>query len=182
MITAIFIDGAYLTRVLQSFGSPRVRYEAILDWIVPRGKLFRAYYYDCLPYQSPEPSEEERDLVSGKQGFFNRLSSIPRFKVKLGRLVYRGTDDKGYPIFAQKGVDLLMGLEIANLASREKVQCMALLTGDSDFIPAVDLIQNQAIIAKLIHGPTGTYHRGLWNAVDERQEISEEILAELVKK
>ncbi len=182
MITAIFIDGAYLTRILKSFGSPKVRYEAILDWIVPREKLFRTYYYDCLPYQSPKPTEEERDLVSGKQRFFNRLSSIPRFKVKLGRLVYRGTDDAGYPIFAQKGVDLLMGLEIANLASRERVQCMTLLTGDSDFIPAVELIQSQAIIAKLIHGPTGTYHRGLWNAVDERKEITEDLLADLTIK
>ena len=69
------------------------------------------------------------------------------------------SDDAGYPIFAQKGVDLLMGLEIANLASRERVQCMTLLTGDSDFIPAVELIQSQAIFTgqqALITGGYGT--------------------------
>lgn len=104
MKTAVFIDGAYLSSVLKMFGSPRIRYEKLLNWIVPQERLFRAYYYDCLPYQSANPTEEERDFVSGKQRFFNSLSAIPRFKVQLGRLVYRGTDEKGCPVFSQKGV------------------------------------------------------------------------------
>lgn len=179
MKTAVFIDGAYLSSVLKMFGSPRIRYEKLLNWIVPQERLFRAYHYDCLPYQSANPTEEERDFVSGKQRFFNSLSAIPRFKVQLGRLVYRGTDEKGCPVFSQKGVDLRMGLDIANLTSRSMVQCIALVTGDSDFIPAVEMAQSQALITQLIHGPQNTYHSELWNLVDERMEITEGVLSKL---
>ena len=88
MKTAVFIDGAYLSSVLKMFGSPRIRYEKLLNWIVPQERLFRAYYYDCLPYQSANPTEEERDFVSGKQRFLT-FESIPTVKYT-GRLVYGG--------------------------------------------------------------------------------------------
>jgi hypothetical protein len=73
MLEAVFIDGGYLTGVLRSLGLPRIDYHRIASWACGREELFRTSYYDCLPYQPPHPSEEERRRVSEAQRFFTAL-------------------------------------------------------------------------------------------------------------
>jgi hypothetical protein len=59
-LAAVFIDGGYLTNVLRGLGKPRLDYAQFALWAAEGCQLFRAYYYDCLPYQSASPSPEER--------------------------------------------------------------------------------------------------------------------------
>jgi len=55
---AIFIDGGYITALARDVFSVRVDFERLVDKITEtiasrmgeRVVLFRAYYYDCLPY------------------------------------------------------------------------------------------------------------------------------------
>lgn len=176
MNAAIFIDGGYLVTILKKYGSPKVDYEKLVDWACDGYQRFRAYYYDCLPYQSFNPSVEESKKLASKQRFFNKLNQIPRFTIRQGRLEYRGTSDDGSPVFVQKRVDLQLGLDIASLVSKSKIDLAVLFTGDSDFVPAVSLAQEQGVLVRLVHGPARTYHQELWDAVDERWELTEEII------
>jgi len=46
---AVFIDGAYLDKVLQEeFNSPRIDYEKLAHWMTRGVPLFRSYYYHCI--------------------------------------------------------------------------------------------------------------------------------------
>jgi len=180
---AIFIDGGYVYHILKdNFGIDNysIDYEKFVKWISGNSIILRTYYYDCLPYQSPQPTPRERRFVSKKQRFFLYLEKLSRFCVRQGKLVYRGNDDHGEGIFIQKRVDLLLGLDLGSLVSTHKVDEVAIITGDSDFIPVVEFVKREGVIVWLIHGPLYTYHRDLWQATDERKEITQNVINNIV--
>lgn len=82
----------------------------------------RTYYYHCPPYQSNPPTEEERERLSSRQKFFSALSRLNRFQLRLGKLEKRGEDAKGKPIFVQKRVDIMLGVDMVQLASTSQIQ------------------------------------------------------------
>ncbi len=176
---AVFVDGGYLARILKDLGEPRIDYALLTRWAAEGYDLFRTYYYDCLPYQGPNPSDEERRRVSARQRFFTGLNRLDRFIVRLGRLAQRGTDGTGNPIFEQKQVDLQIGLDLATLIAKDRVELVALVAGDSDLLPAVKRAREEGILVRLIHGPRSTYHRDLWNEADERRDITTEIVSRM---
>ena len=93
---AIFIDGAYLQKIsYQASITYRMDISKLVDCIAGDLPIRRVYYYDCLPYQSPQPTEEEKDRFSKKQKFFQALESFDRMEVRLGRLEKRGEDRAG---------------------------------------------------------------------------------------
>ena len=55
------------------------------------------------------------------------------------------------PNIQQKGVDLRMGLDIARLALRELVQAIAVVTGDSDLVPAFKFARREGVRVYLDH-------------------------------
>jgi len=55
-LSAVYIDGGYLTNVLRALGKPRIDYAQFAAWCAQGFEVFRVYYYDCLPYQGPMPS------------------------------------------------------------------------------------------------------------------------------
>ena len=176
-------DGGYLSKLLKKhFGEPTVDYAKFSKQAAESYTVFRTYYYDCPPYQSKAPTPEESQFLSGKEKFFKALRQLERFEVRLGRLEYRGTDDEGKQVFAQKRVDLQMGLDIASLAGKSRVQMMTLVMGDSDLIPAVEFAKQEGILTRLVHGPRGTYHQDLWERVDERKEITMEFINRILRK
>jgi len=188
-LAAVFIDGGYLTSVLRGLGRPRLDYAQFAAWAAEGYDVFRVYYYDCLPYQSALPSPEERARYSAAKKWIDTLNRLEHFKVRLGRLQYRGTDDDGAPIFQQKRVDLQLGLDIASLitANRPGISMVVLVTGDSDLIPAVAAAQEAATLVRLVHGPKDaqgrpSYHQDLWDLVDERREISSEVIRSMERK
>ena len=175
---AIFIDGGYINHLFKDnfvIGNYSIDYEKFVKWISGDSTILRAYYYDCLPYKPFNSTRIERERFSKKQKFFFSLEKIPRFCVRQGKLAYRGDDDTGHPIFTQKGVDLLLGMDLGSIVSTRKVDEVAIVAGDSDFIPVVEFAKKEGVIVWLIHGPSGTYHTDFWQATDERKEITQEI-------
>ncbi len=180
---AIFIDGGYIQNIFRKLNTKydNLDFEKLIQWISGKNIIFRTYYYDCLPYQSATPTKKERNLLSKKQKFFNSLDKISHFCIRRGKLVYRGKNSEGKPIFVQKRVDLKLGLDIGFLVYNNKVDLITIVTGDSDFMPIVKIAQDYGIIVNLIHGPKLTYHEELWRQVDERKEINETNLKSFLK-
>ncbi|WP_157724000.1 hypothetical protein [Thermincola potens] len=105
--------GAYLDRIFQDeFNSPKVDYEKLAIWMSQGVPIFRTYYYHCLPYQSNPPTDQERERFSKRQSFYNRLSQLPRYEIRLGKLERRGKTEDGTPLFIQKRVDILLGVDL----------------------------------------------------------------------
>lgn len=184
--SAIFIDGAYLDRLLErEFARARLDVGRLVQELAADSAILRSYYYDCPPYQSDPPTEDERLRTAAKDKYFTALSRLPRFEVRLGKLAFRGRTSEGKPIFQQKRVDIMLGVDMVQLAATRQIQRAILLAGDSDFVPAVEAVKPHGVLVMLWHGPRirgeATVHRELWESCDERFEI-DKVLIEKVRR
>ncbi len=171
---AIFIDGGYLDHVLTDLGIfGKLDYKAFADALKGSGDLLRAYYYHCLPWQSPQPTAQESQRLANMQKFLAAVDRSPRYLVRQGKLAYRGTRQDGTPIFEQKQVDILMATDIVMLSAKRQVTEIVLVTGDSDFLPAVKIARDEGVVVRLAHGVgSNRPHNELWDTVDERLELT----------
>ena len=184
---AIFVDGGYLDALAEEEFNVHVDMgklgEEIRRIIATKTQdsieLLRTFYYHCLPYQSNPPTQEEAIRFGKKRKFFNALSYLPRFTIREGRLMFRGKDINGQPIFQQKRVDLLLGLDFALLSGKRQIAHAAVLSGDSDLIPAFRVAKEEGVLVWLFHGPRiskkdgySTFANELWQEADERYEIN----------
>lgn len=183
---AIFIDGGYITALAEKGFNIWMDFEKlpgeILRIVTAKTPepldLLRTYYYDCLPYQSNPPTASEAERFAKSRKFHDFIGRLPRFIVREGRLKFKGLDANKEPIFQQKRVDLMLGLDIALLSAKQQVSHIAIVAGDSDLIPAFEVARNESISVWLFHGPrtsridgASTYASELWAAADERHEI-----------
>ena len=100
------------------------------------------------------------------------IPKYPFFAARLGETAFRGwavkpakLREKGpniavtstdlSPVIGQKGVDMRIGLDIASLTLKRIVQVIVLVTGDSDFVPAMKFARRegtQLFLVTLDHG------------------------------
>ena len=83
-------------------------------------------------------------------------------------------------------MDLQLGLDFALLSGKRQITHVALVAGDSDLIPAVEVARQEGISVWLFHGPRNsrldghqTYAQGLWDTIDERFELGTELMAKV---
>ena len=172
---AIFVDGGYLDKVLESeFPNADLSYQKLSAALAGAGDLLRTYYYHSLPYQGTPPTAEQQARYSGRRSFFNALERLPRYTVRLGRVAHVGRSRRGGPIFEQKQVDILLGIDLVLLAAKHLIQEAILVTGDSDFIPAVAVAKAEGVLVRLYHGVNP--HNSLWQEADERVQFTPEFI------
>jgi len=147
--------------------------------LVPH-RLHRIYFYDAAPSAEiiENPFSKERTDFSvtrayraneamhdqlASEGFFaNRLGELsfdgwtPKKdlrKATEGSLTLRSDDIK--PVVNQKGVDMRIGLDMASLSLKKLSSIIVLVTGDSDFVPAMKFARRegaQVFLVTLGHG------------------------------
>jgi len=96
---------------------------------------------------------------------------LPRFEIRLGKL--RKTGDPNHP-YEQKGVDVLMSIDITHLSVSNTIQRAIIITGDSDFCPAIKMAKEKTLI-KLVYY-LGTAGNELRDLRAERMEIDQELI------
>lgn len=194
---AIYIDGGYLDKLSENEFSVWVDLQKFVEAIIKQVAvktpepvdLLRAFYYHCLPYQSNPPTLEEQRRFADKRRFFDALQHLPRFTVRQGYLAFRGRDASGQPIFQQKRVDLQLGLDFALLSGKRQISHAAVVSGDSDLIPAFEVAKAEGVSVWLFHGPrvsskTGepTYAEQWWLAADERFELTQVFMESVARQ
>lgn len=138
-------------------------------------RLHRVYYYDAKPLekitQKPLGGGKinfgKNPIVSTSAQLFNQLKQLPYFALRIGELSFSGwrvvetklksnevtaeiTENDLRPNIQQKGVDMRIGMDIAALALKKQVQVIVLLSGDSDFVPAMKFARREGIQVYLI--------------------------------
>ena len=183
MATMVFVDGGYLDKVLENeHPGKRIDYALLATELAKPGTVLRTYYYHCLPFQSSPPTEDERQRYSAKHKFMKALDNLPRFQVRQGRLVRRY--EGGKSIYTQKGVDTSICVDMALLAGKGKFTDAALVSGDSDLVPAVEAVKPEGVLVTLWHGKrTGSSKpsRQLFEVCDERREITGELINRVLR-
>ncbi len=175
---AIFIDGGYLDAIVRDdCGGGRIDYRKLAQKLASGIDVLRTYYYNCLPYQRTPPTAEEKTRFSQAEKFYGALRGLPRFEVRLGMLVFRGTDDAGKPIYVQKGVDIQFGVDLVLFSAKQQITHAALIAGDSDLIPAINVAKNEGVLIHLYHG--SSVHWKLIEAADDRTQITTGFLSDI---
>ena len=69
---AICIDNGYFIKLCMDMGAAKVDFCKFVEFISKRCNLKKitSYVYDCMPFQSKEPTKEERERYSKKDKFF----------------------------------------------------------------------------------------------------------------
>lgn len=180
---AAYMDAGYIEKVLMhEHPGVKIDYGKLSRRMAGADELLRAYYYNCLPYQSNPPTAEEKERYDKKFRFIDALNYVPRFQVRLGQLACVGIDSSGKKIFQQKRVDLMLGVDMALLAGKGKITSVALFSGDSDTIPAVEAVKQEGVLVTLWHGPlkgADAPSRELYKLCDERVELTSAIVADI---
>ncbi|MFP3943330.1 MAG: NYN domain-containing protein [Alphaproteobacteria bacterium] len=92
------------------------------------------------------------------------------------------SEETGEPIFQQKRVDIMLGVDMALLAGKGRISRAAILAGDSDFIPAIEVVKQEGVLTTLWHGPSTPLtrpSRELVEICDERIELTGEFIEKI---
>ncbi|MCK4456722.1 MAG: NYN domain-containing protein [Thermoplasmata archaeon] len=167
--SALFIDGGYFAKVLKCVGEPRIDYLRLSERVCEGSERLRTYYYNCMPYQSEPPTHEERTRYSKAYKFIFTLKRLPRFEVRLGKLGRIGGQ------FVQKRVDILLAVDLVRMSWGKQIQTAVLLTGDSDFVSAVQAAKDAGVLTKLYFSSSAV-HDELLDACDDCFEIAVDLI------
>ncbi len=81
----------------------------------------------------------------------------------------------------------MLGLDFAILSGKNQVTHVALVAGDSDFLPAIEVAKQEGVAVWLFHDPkvnsrgNWTFAEELWLAADERVEMTREFLESVAR-
>ena len=173
--TAVLIDGGHVRSQAQRAGrpyDPSLIANIALACRVEGENIQRVLYYDCAPYtgQVRLPVSGETFQFTGSDAWLHELARKDLFAVRRGVLKFRGwiprrtpihlgqtilTDGDFKPDFEQKGVDMRIGLDMANYAATRAVDLLVLMTNDTDCIPAMKYARRAGLQVALAHLPTG---------------------------
>ena len=179
MKTILLIDSGYLRDI---FKKERKFYNAdgiealshhIINTINQTSplSLLRILFYDCKPFEGAIklPISQQEKKFTVKDFTLNNLSARDYFAIRCGTLKFRGwnrketsyqkqtvSDSDFEPSFEQKGVDMRIGLDIAQYAEDKSVDQIILISNDTDCIPAMKFARRGGIVMSLVEFVTLT--------------------------
>ncbi len=133
-----FIDGGYLRRQLMDitgtddFTIKNLPYKLNKKFFGGRiqGEIIRVYYYDAI-CEHTEPRYKEQRIL------FDKINGTEFYEVKLANLIKKG-DGR----YEQKGVDVLISVDMMSKAYENHYDVAIVIMGDRDFLPLIKSIKD----------------------------------------
>ena len=128
------------------------------------------------------PTEAEKDRLARKHNLIVSLGHLPKFTVRMGKLVVLGENREGRRIFYRKQLDCMMagpGVE----AMSGRIDSVALFCTDEEIVPAVKAVKDVGVTVRLWHGtsPRTFASTDLINLADEHRHLNQDILNRIQK-
>jgi uncharacterized LabA/DUF88 family protein len=156
-------------------------------------QLFRVYYYDCHPFGRDLTNPVDKTVTAfgstpqftARTQFLNDLAVSNHVAFRRGELKCGGWRIKkssqfsmvrtGRPVaaddlepdFRQKRVDMKIGLDIAWLSSKRIVDTLIIVSGDSDFVPAMKFARREGVRVAVVPMESKTFPIVLREHADE---------------
>ncbi|HEY4546032.1 MAG TPA: NYN domain-containing protein [Pedomonas sp.] len=149
-------------------------------------ELVRVFYYDCRPYQGETqlPVSGEAYHFKSGGGWLDELAGRDYMCVRTGMLKFRGwkpkmlpmpsgnlTDQHFRPDFEQKGIDLRLGLDLANMIEKRAADRVVLVAADTDLIPAMSLARTSPVQLIGVDFPNSPLHGEILSHFDVMREV-----------
>lgn len=127
----VFIDGSNFYHVLnQHFSRNDIKFGKFAEKLAGERELVRTYYYNIRQESNSRGHDDQEKFLSA-------LYEIPYFEVKLGIVKQRGD------AMVEKGVDMMIGVDILKNAYENLYDTAILVSGDGDFYPALQAAKDQ---------------------------------------
>jgi uncharacterized LabA/DUF88 family protein len=169
---AVMVDGGHLRVAIKRAQKPFTAdfiERVSLSCALATEEIVRILYYDCAPFTGetilPVSKQKVQHTHSGPL-WLHELARKDFFAVRQGVLKFRGyaikknhqpsippQDSDFVPRFEQKGVDMRIGLDMALFSANRSVELIALMTNDTDCIPAMKYARRAGIQVALVQLP-----------------------------
>ncbi len=130
----LFIDGNHLFHRLQdSYGFADIDIEKLCKNMcgIERSLIQIRYYYSpFLPEMDKKNSQKQRHIIS-------KIQKTPIFDLSKGKYIQKGNTG----IYTEKGIDVKIAIDMVHLAMDDHYDVAILLSGDSDFVPAINFVR-----------------------------------------
>jgi len=145
----LFIDGAYLSLVSKFIGNGKpLKFDIkkFAENLAKKESLSykEIFYYNCPPFQSEPPTIEQEKRKAGYDKFIIKLKTS-RIQVREGRC--QMIDRK----FTQKGVDVLLTIDMIRNAIKSNIKKFIIIACDTDFVPAINNIRKEDKIRVILY-------------------------------
>lgn len=175
----VFIDGSNLYHVLgQTCGRHDLQFDKFAQKLANGRDLRRVYYYNIR-----QEAFEDRANASDQDKFLSSLYDTPHLEVKLGIWKQRGST------MVEKGVDVMLAVDLVTHAYKEHYDTAIIVSGDADFYPALqaakdvgkhievaafetNISSEAARVADLHIKLTKTFFTGLWMTRAQQRQRS----------
>ena len=162
------IDGGHLRSYLKKARKPLtadyIELVGLRCGIQSSEEIIRILYYGCAPFAGTTTAgfttgrcSQYHCAVASRSRAQRPLRSSPgRFEISRlrGQKNHQPSnppvDSDFIPKFQQKGVDMRIGLDMATISANRSVELIALMTNDTDCIPAMKLARRAGIQVALI--------------------------------
>ena len=160
--TTIFVDAGYLIAVTRRKNK---RVDLVkLSKVLAKDSWEKTIFYSALPkFGTTEYSNAQR--------FHSKIARLDKFEVRFGRLQY---DKRGKA--TQKGVDMKLGIDLVQMSMKKDFDVAILITGDSDFLYAVQKAREANVKIKLAHFPGSSINREFQQSFDEYELLHDALL------
>jgi uncharacterized LabA/DUF88 family protein len=144
----LFIDGGFLDAMIEKtrkyFGLSEpieYRYENVT------GGFTRSFYYDAYPTRKTNQSDEQyRDMIVAKERKFRKINLAPGVHTREGITRNRTA---GESRLEQKGVDILLAVDVFRHATHGNMSEAHIMTTDIDFFPLFDALRETRVSTHL---------------------------------
>ena len=165
---AIFIDGSNLYHSLEeNCGRYDLNFHAFAQKLARGRTMFRTYYYNVL--QDPERSPQG---YQDQQKFLTALYNTPYLEVRLGGAKTRGATT------IQKGVDIMIAIDLLRFAWEDRYDVAVLVSGDGDFAYAVQTVKDMGKHVEVAAFPANLSWE-LVNVSDDREFFTPDYFEDL---
>lgn len=133
----IFIDWAYVVACVRDIpGETRVVDVGKFASVLARGRrVIRTYLYDGKIENTPTEAWKTRQAA--QQRLEAALAYVPSIELRWGRVQYSAGQ------FRQKGVDVLLSLDMLRFALKNNYDRAILVSGDGDFADIVKMVKDE---------------------------------------
>lgn len=165
----LFIDGNYLKEELRDRAKKYFNGDKIdLDYKRLRENFEKVFYYDCIPQQKSEESDNDyNSRVKEEVEFLNYLRGLEGFHVYEGTLI----DKTRKKPRRQKRIDVMIAVHMLRHTIRRNMDKTTLLAGDLDFEPVIQALVEEGMWVDLWYSKKST-SKELVYAADGKRELS----------